>query len=156
MRPPLPRPACLFALAVFFVLSGTTPTARAHPAHAQPVNHPLVIGFERFYSGDDDPGYLTQGGYLLLSELNCVSCHAPPATRTTLLTGHIGTDLRGAGARLRPLDLELMVRNPRFVKQDTLMPSLFAGPDRDLDDIQALTHFLASLREPPPAEAIPP
>lgn len=157
MRLPLfrPRPACLLALAVLMVLSATTPTARSHPAHAQPVNHPLVIGFERFYSGDDDPGYLTQGGYLLLSELNCVSCHAPPPTRAALLTGHIGTDLRGAGARLRPLDLELMVRNPRFVKQDTLMPSLFAGPDRDLDDIQALTHFLASLREPPPAEALP-
>lgn len=147
-------PSWLVLPALVLCVSGAIPgRSEAHPAHAKPVNHPLVIGFERFYSGDDDPAYLTQGGYLLLSELNCVACHAPPADRAEQLTGRPGTDLRGVGTRLLPLDLELMVRNPRFVKQDTIMPSFFAGPDRDLEEIRALTHYLHSLKEAPPAEA---
>ena len=50
-------------------------------------------------------------------------------------------------SRFEKLDLEMMVRNPRFVKTDTIMPSFFAGPDRDLDEIEALTHFLSTLTE---------
>ena len=125
----------------------------AHPAHAEPVNYPFVIGFERFYSGDDDPEYLAEGGLLLLNELNCVACHAPPEALASQFEGRRATNLEGVGSRLGPLDLELFIRNPRFVKADTLMPSHFAGPDRDLEEIQALKHFLASLtidEEPAP------
>ena len=118
----------------------------AHPAHAEPVNYPFVIGFERFYSGDDDPEYLAEGGLLLLNELNCVACHAPPESLASKFEGRQATNLMGVGSRLGPLDLELFIRNPRFVKADTLMPSLFAGPDRNLEEIQALKHFLASLK----------
>lgn len=120
----------------------------AHPAHAQPVNYPFVVGFERFYSGDDDPEYLAEGGLVLLNELNCVACHAPPPALKDQLAGHPGSNLAGVGSRLSPLDLELMIRNPRFLKPDNLMPSLFAGPDRDLEEVEALKHFLASMKSP--------
>lgn len=139
------RDLTLLSLAMFLA----APEAAAHPAHAEPVNYPFVIGFERFYSGDDNPEYLAEGGLVLLNELNCVACHAPPEALKERLTGRPGTNLEGVGSRLGPLDLELFIRNPRFVKTDTTMPSLFAGPDRDLDEVQALKHFLASLKEGP-------
>ncbi len=134
------------------LIISAVPRAGAHPAHAEPVNYPFVVGFERFYSGDDDPRYLAEGGLILLNELNCVACHAPPEALKDRLAGRPGTSLEGVGSRLGPLDLELFIRNPRFVKTDTIMPSLFAGPDRDLDEVRALKHFLASLKE----ESAPP
>lgn len=119
--------------------------AEAHPAHAKPVNYPFVVGFERFHSGLDNDDYLAEGGFILLDELNCVSCHEPPKALRDQLTGTIATDLTGTATRLDHVDLEIMIRNPRFVKKDTTMPSLFAGPDRDLEEVEALKHYLATL-----------
>ncbi|MCB1088618.1 MAG: c-type cytochrome, partial [Verrucomicrobiae bacterium] len=137
------------AAALGLMMLGSPENLRAHPAHAQPVNYPFVVGFERFYSGDDNPEYLAEGGLVLLNELNCVACHAAPETLKDRLTGRPATTLDGVGSRLAPVDLELFIRNPRFVKQDTAMPSLFAGPDRDLDEVDALKHFLVSLKAEP-------
>lgn len=117
----------------------------AHPAHAKPVNYPFVVGFERFHSSQDDDAYLAEGGLILLNELNCVACHAPPAALADTLTGVVATDLTGVSTRLDPIKLEIFIRNPRFLKRDSTMPSLFAGPDRDLDEVLALKHYLATL-----------
>jgi len=133
------------------VLVGSAGSVGAHPAHAKPVSYPFVIGFERFYSSLDDDDYLTQGGLILLNELNCVSCHEAPEEWRDQLSGVEATDLHGVGTRLDTLDLEIMIRNPRFVKKDTSMPSLFAGPDRDLEEVEALKHYLASLKYEMPA-----
>ncbi len=123
---------------------------QAHPAHAKPVNYPFVIGFERFHSSLDDEDYLAEGGFILLNELNCVACHEPPKHLAKQLEGVEATYLSGVASRLDPVSLELMIRNPRFLKRDTMMPSLFAGPDRDLAEVEALTHYLTSLNEPIP------
>lgn len=124
--------------------------AAAHPAHAEPVNYPYVVGFERFHSSLDDDEYLARGGMILLNELNCVACHEPPARLKEQLQGVEATNLAGVASRLEDIDLEIMIRNPRFVKKDTVMPSLFAGPDRDLEEVKALKHYLNSFaREVP-------
>lgn len=117
----------------------------AHPAHAKPVNYPFVVGFERFHSGLDDEDYLAEGGFLLLNELNCVACHAPPPELADQLPGLAATALDGIASRLSPVEIELFVRNPRFAKRDTTMPSLFAGPDRDLAEVAALRAWLGTL-----------
>lgn len=137
----------VIAAAVVVLIAGSQRTG-AHPAHAQPVNYPFVVGFERFFSGDDDPDYLAEGGLVLINELNCVACHTPPESLRERLAGRPATILDGTGSRLAPVDLELFIRNPRFVKQDTTMPSLFAGPDRDPAEVEALKHFLVSLKTP--------
>jgi mono/diheme cytochrome c family protein len=62
-----------------------------------------------------------------------------------MLPGVEATRLDGVASRLGPIDLEIMIRNPRFVKRDTSMPSLFAGPDRDLAEVEALKHYLSTL-----------
>ncbi len=116
----------------------------AHPAHAKPVNYPFVVGFERFHSSVDNADHLAEGGFLLLNELNCVACHAPPESLANQLIGVTATNLEGTASRLSHVDLELMIRNPRFVKQDTMMPSLFAGPDRKLEEVEALKHYLST------------
>jgi len=136
----LSQAAGLFVLALF---SGDR--AAAHPAHAKPVNYPFVVGFERFHSSTDDDDYLAEGGLILLNELNCVACHAPPPALAGILTGVVATDLTGVSTRLDPISLEILIRNPRFLKRDSTMPSLFAGPDRDLDEVQALKQYLATL-----------
>ena len=135
----------LSLLLVLASLFGTANPAAAHPAHAKPVNYPFVVGFERFHSGMDDDDYLAEGGLILLNELNCVACHAPPKSLTGQLKGTVATDLTGVATRLDHLNLEILIRNPRFLKRDTTMPSLFAGPDRDLEEVKAIKHYLATL-----------
>ncbi len=142
------------ATGIAFVLPGAVD---AHPTHAlESIEYPVVAGFENFYIQEDSEDYLAQGGELLLNELNCVACHRPKdKSLRARLPGKSGPLLHSVGERLEPADLRLMARNPRFVKRGTTMPSLFGGPDRDLDAIEALTHFLASRkglkREPLPA-----
>jgi mono/diheme cytochrome c family protein len=136
------------------LLAGTAPEARAHPAHAKPVNYPFVVGFERFHSGMDDEVYLAEGGFILLNELNCVACHAPPEALAGQFPGVVATALDGVASRLAPLELEIFIRNPRFAKRDTTMPSLFAGPDRDLDEVAALRAWLGTLTKEIPAHPL--
>lgn len=131
-------------LLVAFLLLATRGT-HAHPAHAKPVNYPFVVGFERFHSGLDDEDYLAEGGFLLLNELNCVACHAAPEPLRNQFPGVVATNLEGVASRLAPVELEIFIRNPRFAKRDTTMPSLFAGPDRDLDEVAALRTWLGTL-----------
>ena len=144
----------LTEMAVLAVLlcppGGIAPEASGHPAHAKPVNYPFVVGFERFHSSLDDEEYLAEGGFLLLNELNCVACHPPPPELAAQLPGILATNLEGVASRLSPLELEIFIRNPRFAKRDTIMPSLFAGPDRDLDEVTALRAWLESLSTPIP------
>ncbi len=131
-------------LLVAFLLLATR-VNHAHPAHAKPVNYPFVVGFERFHSGLDDEDYLAEGGFLLLNELNCVACHAAPEPLRNQFPGVVATNLEGVASRLAPVELEIFIRNPRFAKRDTTMPSLFAGPDRDLDEVAALRTWLGTL-----------
>jgi len=138
------RRCCIaFSIAVF--LFGFFQKGNAHPAQAKPVNYPFVVGFERFFSSIDDAEHLADGGMILLNELNCVACHEAPANVADQLTGTPGTRLRGVASRMGAVGLELMIRNPRFLKRDTTMPSLFAGPDRDLAEVEALKHYLSSM-----------
>ncbi|MCF6312733.1 MAG: c-type cytochrome, partial [Verrucomicrobiales bacterium] len=134
-------------IAVFGLMMMGAAVVSAHPAQAEPVEYPLVVGFERFYSALDEDEYLAEGGMLLLNELNCVRCHTPPEKLKPSLTGRQATQLQGVGSRMDALDIELMLRNPRFVKRGTIMPSLFAGADRDLKEIEALKHFLVSQKQ---------
>lgn len=137
----------VFAIVCAAACCGNCLPLQAHPAHAEPVNYPYVVGFERFHSSLDDDEYLAQGGLILLNELNCVACHAPPGSLAGLLPGLVATSLDGVASRMDPTQLELFIRNPRFLKRDTLMPGSFAGPDRDLAEVTALKHYLMTLRE---------
>ncbi len=98
---------------------------------------------ERMMDATED--YLAEGGFLLLNELNCVACHAAPEPLWNQFPGVVATNLEGVASRLAPVELEIFIRNPRFAKRDTAMPSLFAGPDRDLEEVAALRTWLGTL-----------
>jgi len=108
----------------------------------------LVVGFERFFAEGDPSEYLATGGLLLVNELNCVACHQPPEAWAGQLSGRKGTDLSEAGGRLKFEDLWLAIRHPASLRRGARMPSLFAHPDRNEEDIDALASFLLGLRSP--------
>ena len=114
--------------------------------------HPLVPGFERFYSAAAADA--AQGGRLLLGELNCTACHkpslplpSPNGQRTEWeLPRKQAPILDGVGSRLRRSFLRRFLRAPQAVKPGTTMPNLFAAlPEAERDEkVEALVHFLAS------------
>src|SRR4051812_44591793 len=103
----------------------------AGPAGAAPV----VPAFERFGRTD---------GQVLLGELNCVVCHASPATTNS----RPGPVLDQVGQRARVGYLRRFLRDPHQVKPGTLMPQVFADdPERDAK-VEALVQFLATTGTP--------
>jgi mono/diheme cytochrome c family protein len=135
-RLPSPRsvPLLLLALPVLLIPAG----ARAAGSH------PIVPGFERFFS--DAKADAVKGGWLLLGELNCVSCHKPDAAQEAALPRKQAPILDGVGNRVRRSYLRKFLRDPRAVKPGTTMPHLFATMSKAEREpkIEALVHFLAS------------
>jgi len=125
------------------------PKVAAHPVLAAPPDYPYVGGFDRFTAQEDDDAKVAEGGLLLLSELNCVSCHVPSSEWKERLPGRAKISLDGVGSRLGEDDLWLFIRSPQHRKKGTLMPGLFAGEDRDPKAVEALVSYLATLKKEP-------
>lgn len=102
--------------------------------------HPVVAGFERFYNGGS--GEAAVGGQILLSELNCVSCHQAKAGRKAAPV------LDGVGSRVKPGYLRTFLSSPHTVKPGTAMPEIFVGDPEKAQKVEALVHFLASTGSP--------
>jgi mono/diheme cytochrome c family protein len=116
---------------------------------ADPPDYPFVPGFDRFHSELDDEAKITEGGVLLLAELNCVACHAAPEAWKEQLPDRGKIVLEGVGSRLSEDDLWIFIRSPQHRKKGTTMPGMFAGEDRDPKVVEALTTYLASLKKEP-------
>ncbi|MGE3777474.1 MAG: PA14 domain-containing protein, partial [Pirellulaceae bacterium] len=132
------------------VLVGLASASVAISGRADP--HPRIAGFERFYAVDVESPAMG-GGWLLLTELNCLSCH-----KAGPLTGLPGPKpaprLDRVGARVRPDFVRSMLLAPQHAKPGTTMPWLplddqvpglerLTRPER----VEALVHYLASLGE---------
>lgn len=103
-------------------------------------SHPVVAAFDRFHSRGEQP---EEGGRLLLSELNCVSCHA-----SAQVAGRKGPILDSVGTRVRPAWIREFLTNPAASKPGTTMPDMLAGvPDR-ARAVEALVRFLATTGSP--------
>lgn len=111
---------------------------------AETDTHPIVSGFERFYTSPAPDA--VKGGRLLLGELNCLSCHKPEASQETALLLKQAPILDGIGGRVRRDHLRKFLRDPQSIKPGTTMPNLFAGTTKAESEakIEALVHFLAS------------
>src|SRR5579859_5932245 len=96
------------------------------PAAAADAARPIVPGFERFFAGDKADA--ARGGQLLLTELNCTSCHRPADESLAPKRAPI---LDQVGARVRLGHLKRFLADPQAVKPGTTMPAPFADdPDR--------------------------
>ncbi|HEV3143877.1 MAG TPA: c-type cytochrome [Gemmataceae bacterium] len=106
---------------------------------AEPANHPIVAGFERMQAAEKQDAVAS--GQLLLSELNCTSCHQ--ITDATIGRKQ-APNLDNVGSRVHVAWLRKYLHDPQAAKPGTTMPNLFAQ-DSDKDQkIEALVHFLAS------------
>lgn len=123
---------------------------------AEELSHPKVSGYERFYanepvaSPDDDvePVKLdpVTGGRILLSELNCVSCHKAEQNIVNRLSAKSAPVLDEVGRRVKVGWLRSYLMNPHAVKPGTTMPDVLADEPHAsrAAQVEALVHFLAS------------
>ncbi len=101
-------------------------------------SHPIVAGFERFYA--NAKGDAARGGRLLLSELNCVSCHSNGAS-----SAHKQAPiLDDVATRVRISYLRKFLIDPQAVKPGTTMPKVIADDPQRAQKIDAIVHFLAA------------
>lgn len=135
------RKALLVSLACILVaLSGRV---SAHPDGAPPIDHPLVVGFERFFAQGDAPDYLAAGGILLIKRFGCAACHeAPSGWAESLSPAMAAGPLEGLGRGLGYPALWLAIRNPPALRNGARMPEMFAHQARDPDLPGALASFL--------------
>lgn len=131
-------PSLLAAMATLLLHLQSDQTKAATPAH------PVVPGFDRIYSTDDADA--VEGGRLLLTELNCVSCHQVDDATARLLKPKQAPILDNVGARAEIKWLQSYLSSVHKAKAGTTMPDLFAGLDEATrkQQVKALTHFLAT------------
>ncbi|MBI1373807.1 MAG: c-type cytochrome [Phycisphaera sp.] len=105
---------------------------------------PVVPGYEQLKaSGKSDA---VMRGELLISELNCLSCH----TASDAVAARIGTkpapDLSNAGARLTPQYLRKYLTDPHGVKPGATMPDIFHASEAKSRDgaVDFLVNYLVS------------
>lgn len=137
-------------LAVLAPLAFFGGSAQAHPLQAEPINHAYVFNFDQFNLPQDPDEHVVEGGYLLLGELNCTACHAPPKSWQDRLAPKPAPNLSKVGSRLDADNLWMMIRSPQHRKKGTQMPGLFAGEEGDAEKVEALTEFLSSLNPATP------
>ncbi|GAB5404639.1 MAG: DUF1080 domain-containing protein [Aureliella sp.] len=106
---------------------------------AKEARRAIVPGFERFYAQASQPS--AEGGQVLISELGCVSCHAPGAD----VAPRQAPILTDVGARVRPDHLLAFIKNPHHVKGGTAMPDLLGKmPEAERTRAaEAIASFLA-------------
>ncbi|HAV63127.1 MAG TPA: hypothetical protein DCY13_12275, partial [Verrucomicrobiales bacterium] len=136
VRPPLPWPAPAFALAALLTASISVCAA------------PHVTGDARMWPGIDR-------GELLFGELNCVACHGAGEPVNGRLQSKAAPRLDLAGDRLTPQFLRSFLANPHLEKPGTTMPDALGHlpAAEKADTVEALVHFLSSLRSG--EEAVP-
>jgi mono/diheme cytochrome c family protein len=128
------------------ILLGPTPAASSANADAPttaPTAHPLLPAFERFHASQDK--LRLEAGWLLISELNCRSCHAGGSSATGVQTKPAPV-LDAVGERVRPEWMLEFLANPQHSKPGTTMPDLFPGldPKTETAQVAALVAFLAT------------
>ena len=126
---------------VFGTAAGPSTISAAEPTATS--GHPLLPAFERFHTTNDKSQLA--GGRLLISELNCQSCHAGGAAATGVKTKQAPV-LDAVGSRVRPEWMLKFLSNPHHVKSGTTMPDLFPGldPEAEAAQVTALVNFLAT------------
>jgi mono/diheme cytochrome c family protein len=100
---------------------------------------PLVVAFDRFHAAQAT----ADGGRLLYNELGCANCHGGE----TGLPPRRGPLLADVTARVQPGWLKSFLANPSAERAGTTMPH--ALPANDLQAVEAVVHYLGSLRKAP-------
>lgn len=135
---------CLALICVFPSLIVAEEAKQDAVNASQSAAHPIIPGFERFYANAASDK--TQGGRLLLGELNCTSCHKADKGVLGAVPPKKAPNLSQIGSRVRPGWIRALLSAPHVVKPGTMMPDVFVSqsPAEKAKQIEALVHFLAS------------
>jgi len=129
----------VFCAAFLSLLTATSPTSAAHP---------VVPGVERLLNGSAaaTPEQQLAAGRVLLTELNCVSCHEISGEAAQQLKAKPAPVLDQVGGRVQREWLAKYLAAPHDVKPGTTMPDVLAGltAEQRKTDAEALLHLLAS------------
>ncbi|MEQ9410535.1 MAG: c-type cytochrome [Fuerstiella sp.] len=106
--------------------------------------HALIPGYERFRT---ERLSAAEAGRLLISELNCQSCHGPVLHEA--LPQRVAPILTSVASRVQYEHLKAFIVNPQGLKPGTAMPQVLHGPTA-ADEATALAHFLAAGGAPVP------
>lgn len=130
----------LILQSAFFAIAVLPPTLPAdEPAATEhPVPAVVVPGWQRFHAEDLTP---VQSGRLLISELNCQSCHGE--LPGILAASRQAPILTAAASRINPEHIRSYLKSPQNTKPGTAMPKIgsVSGEDQAID---ALTAFLTA------------
>ena len=114
----------------------------------------LFVGFAGYGDAPVVPGYEylrasnavdeSAMGEVLLSELNCISCHAGSGEIASRIAAKPAPDLSAIGERVTPKWLAGYIRDPRGTKPGTTMPDVLhsVGAEERESVADAITHFL--------------
>ncbi len=104
----------------------------------------MIPGFERFHAVSKTD--LAAGGQLLLSELNCLSCHRWQDEKSLVPAPRKAPVLDGVAGRVKIGYLRKFLSDPHAVKAGALMPQMFAGlaEKEKQQKVEQLVHFLAA------------
>lgn len=129
---------CVVAgLSLLALIMAAQPALQAQNSEALQL-HAVVPGYQRFRESQLSE---IAAGRLLISELNCQSCHG--AILADSLPQRQAPILTDAGNRISPDWLQKYLTDPQAAKPGTAMPHLLHTAEK-AKHVQALTHFLAS------------
>ena len=77
---------------------------------------------------NDHPLSMHQVGDVLITELNCIACHADPEMR---LSAKLAPDLADVGMRIDPQFMQRFIADPAAAVPGTTMPNMLAGRSAD-------------------------
>jgi cytochrome c2 len=106
---------------------------------------PVVASFERFYSQAKPGPEQIEGGRLLLTELNCIACHAAPAGWSETLPARPALSLANLSSRLDRSALTAFLRTPHQQAPGSTMPDLVSAEASPDDIARSLGDYLATL-----------
>lgn len=109
---------------------------------------PVVPGYHRLKDEAKAPPAAL--GELLVSELNCTACHAPPGGGAARVPPKGAPDLAGVGSRVTPQWLRSYLSDPHAAKPGATMPDVFhaSEPEAKRGAVDFLVHYLVSLDGP--------
>ncbi|MEP3479462.1 MAG: c-type cytochrome [Fuerstiella sp.] len=103
-----------------------------------PTDRVIVPGYERFRAQQLSQ---VEAGNLLLSELNCTSCHQPSSS--SAIPTRSAPVLTDVANRIQPEHLQQYIADPFGTKPGTAMPQVLHGQTTE-QQAKAITHFLAN------------
>ena len=106
--------------------------------------NPVVPGYERS-KGHDHFDAISRGE-ILLSELNCLSCHQASEAIQRRIGTKPAPDLSEVGSRITPSYLLEFLADPQAVKPGTTMPNIFHASEKQSKELAVgfLANFLTS------------